>query len=224
MKNLFLTLCLLMISFAGFGQSYYKSIPNGEFDLTEKTNLTKEQTAKMVEEWLSINFKPTEYTMQKNELDGRYTINWETKGEPFSKYTQCDVSAVYIIDIADNGYSIKVRKPRCTLKPTGFPHQYVMPYRSSVVKEVKKFIEETSEKYYRKSLTWDDDQHMVDLANELYEESIRLPRNADGTPKANKRYFIMVEKHNICETVRGSIMKANLSNLESLYKTLYGLR
>lgn len=224
MKNLFLTLCLLMISFAGFGQSYYKSIPNGEFDLTEKTNLTKEQTAKMVEEWLSINFKPTEYTMQKNELDGRYTINWETKGEPFSKYTQCDVSAVYIIDIADNGYSIKVRKPQCTLKPTGFPHQYVMPYRSSVVKEVKKFIEETSEKYYRKSLTWDDDQHMVDLANELYEESIRLPRNADGTPKANKRYFIMVEKHNICETVRGSIMKANLSNLESLYKTLYGLR
>lgn len=213
-----------MISFAGFGQSYYKSIPNGEFDLTEKTNLTKEQTAKMVEEWLSINFKPTEYTMQKNELDGRYTINWETKGEPFSKYTQCDVSAVYIIDIADNGYSIKVRKPQCTLKPTGFPHQYVMPYRSSVVKEVKKFIEETSEKYYRKSLTWDDDQHMVDLANELYEESIRLPRNADGTPKANKRYFIMVEKHNICETVRGSIMKANLSNLESLYKTLYGLR
>lgn len=213
-----------MISFAGFGQSYYKSIPNGEFDLTEKTNLTKEQTAKMVEEWLSINFKPTEYTMQKNELDGRYTINWETKGEPFSKYTQCDVSAVYIIDIADNGYSIKVRKPQCTLKPTGFPHQYVMPYRSSVVKEVKKFIEETSEKYYRKSLTWDDDQHMVDLANELYEESIRLPRNADGTPKANKRYFIMVEKHNICETVRGSIMKANLSNLESLYKTLNGLR
>lgn len=224
MKNLFLTLCLLMISFAGFGQSYYKSIPNGEFDLTEKTNLTKEQTAKMVEEWLSINFKPTEYTMQKNELDGRYTINWETKGEPFSKYTQCDVSAVYILDIADNGYSIKVRKPQCTLKPTGFPHQYVMPYRSSVVKEVKKFIEETSEKYYRKSLTWDDDQHMVDLANELYEESIRLPRNADGTPKANKRYFIMVEKHNICETVRGSIMKANLSNLESLYKTLNGLR
>lgn len=224
MKNLFLTLCLLMISFAGFGQSYYKSIPNGEFDLTEKSNLTKEQTAKMVEEWLSINFKPTEYTMQKNELDGRYTINWETKGEPFSKYTQCDVSAVYILDIADNGYSIKVRKPQCTLKPTGFPHQYVMPYRSSVVKEVKKFIEETSEKYYRKSLTWDDDQHMVDLANELYEESIRLPRNADGTPKANKRYFIMVEKHNICETVRGSIMKANLSNLESLYKTLNGLR
>lgn len=213
-----------MISFAGFAQSYYKSIPNGEFDLSEKTNLTKEQTAKMVEEWLSINFKPTEYTMQKNELDGRYTINWETKGEPFSKYTQCDVSAVYIIDIADNGYSIKVRKPQCTLKPTGFPHQYVMPYRSSVVKEVKKFIEETSEKYYRKSLTWDDDQHMVDLANELYEESIRLPRNADGTPKANKRYFIMVEKHNICETVRGSIMKANLSNLESLYKTLNGLR
>ena len=213
-----------MISFAGFGQSYYKSIPNGEFDLTEKTSLTKEQTAKLVEEWLSINFKPTEYTMQKNELDGRYTINWETKGEPFSKYTQCDVSAVYIIDIADNGYSIKVRKPQCTLKPTGFPHQYVMPYRSSVVKEVKKFIEETSEKYYRKSLTWDDDQHMVDLANELYEESIRLPRNADGTPKANKRYFIMVEKHNICETVRGSIMKANLSNLESLYKTLNGLR
>lgn len=224
MKNFILTLCFLMLSVTGFAQNYYKSVPNGEFDLSEKTNLTKEQTAKMVEEWLSINFKPTEYTMQKNEADGRYTINWETKGEPFSKYTQCDVSAVYLIDIEDNGYIIKVRKPQCTLKPTGFPHQYVMPYRSSVVKEVKKFIEETSEKYYRKSLTWDDDQHMVDLANELYEESIRLPRNPDGTPKASKRYFIMVEKHNICETVRGSIMKANLSNLESLYRTLNGLR
>lgn len=220
MKKFFLSLCLLMTAISVYGQNYYKSIPNGEFEITEKCNKDKDQMMKLVDEWLSINFKTTEYTVQKNDLDGRYTINWETKGEPFSKYTKCDVSAVYIIDFINNGYSVKIRKPQCTLKPEGFPHQYVMPYRSSVIKAVKSFIEETSEKYYRKSLTWDDDKHMVDLETELYEESIRLPRNPDGTPKASKRYFIMVEKHNICETVRGSVMKQNLTLLESLYKTM----
>ena len=113
-----------------------------------------------------------------------------------------------------------VRKPQCTLKPKGFPHQYVMPFRNSVVKAVKQFIEENSEKYYRKTLTWDDDANLAKLQNELYEESIRLPRNQDGTPKPTKRYFIMVEKHNICETVRGSVLKANVMLLESLYKTM----
>lgn len=220
MKKLILSLCLLLMTVTVFAQDYYKKMPNGEYELSEKCSKTKEQKLALIEEWASINFKPSQYTLQKNDLDGRVTINWETKGEPFSKYTQCDVSGVYIIDLTDEGYNVKVRKPQCTLKPTGFPHQYVMPYRSSVNKAVKEFIEETSEKYYRKSLTWDDDQHLFDLETALYEESIRLPRNPDGTPKASKRYFIMVEKHNICETVRGSIMKANMAQLEALYKTL----
>lgn len=203
-----------------FAQDYYKEIPNGEFELSEKCTKTKEQKLLLIEEWASINFKPGQYTLQKNDLDGRVTINWETTGETFSKYTRCNVASVYIIDLTEEGYSVKVRKPQCILKPTGFPHQYVMPFRSSVNKAIKQFIDETSEKYYRKSLTWDDDQHIFDIETALYEESIRLPRNQDGTPKASKRYFIMVEKHNICETVRGSVMKANISLLEGLYKTM----
>lgn len=220
MKKLILSLCLLLMSLTAFGNEYYKNLPNGEFEVVEKSGNSKEQMWKLVEEWLSINFKPTEYTVQKNEADGRYTINWTIKGEPFSKYTDCDASAVYIIDINEEGYRVMVRKPQCTLKPKGFPHQYVMPFRNSVVKAVKQFIEENSEKYYRKTLTWDDDANLAKLQNELYEESIRLPRNQDGTPKPTKRYFIMVEKHNICETVRGSVLKANVMLLESLYKTM----
>lgn len=220
MKKLFLTLCLMVMTLAAFGNDYYKNLPNGEYELSEKTNKSKEQMMKLVEEWLSINFKPTEYTVQKNELDGRFTINWTIKGEPFSKYTQCDASAVYLIDITDEGYNVKVRKPQCILKPTGFPHQYGLPYRRTVKNEIKNFIDETSEKYYHKSLTWDDDANMRKLENELYEESLRLPRNADGTPQATKRYFVMVEKHNICETVTGSLLKANLMLLEALHKIM----
>lgn len=220
MKKLILSLCLLLMTVAAYAQSYYKKMPNGEYEVAEKCNKTKEQKFVLVEEWLNINFRPSQYTVQKNEQDGRITVNWETKGEPFSKYTKCNVAGVYIIDLTEQGYQVKVRKPQCILQPTGFPHQYVMPYRSSVSKAVKSFIEETSEKYYGKSLTWEDDQHIFDLENELYEESLRLPRNQDGTPKTSKRYFTMVEKHNICETVRGSVMKANLSLLESLYKTM----
>ncbi len=220
MKKFILSLCLVLMTVSAFAQNYYKKMPNGEYELSEKCGKTKEQKLALIEEWASISFKPSQYTIQKNDLDGRVTINWETKGEPFSKYTQCDVSGVYIIDLTEEGYCVKVRKPQCTLQITGFPHQYVMPYRSSVKKAVQDFIDETSAKYYRKSLTWDDDQHVADLETALYEESIRLPRNPDGTPKASKRYFIMVEKHNICETVRGSVMKANLSQLEGLYKTM----
>lgn len=220
MKKLFFSFCLFLMTVTVFAQDYYKEIPNGEFELSEKCTKTKEQKLLLIEEWASINFKPGQYTLQKNDLDGRVTINWETTGEPFSKYTRCNVAGIYIIDLTEEGYSVKVRKPQCILKPTGFPHQYVMPFRSSVNKAVKQFIDETSEKYYRKSLTWDDDQHIFDIETALYEESIRLPRNQDGTPKASKRYFIMVEKHNICETVRGSVMKANISLLEGLYKTM----
>lgn len=220
MKKLFFSFCLFLMTVTVFAQDYYKEIPNGEFELSEKCTKTKEQKLLLIEEWASINFKPGQYTLQKNDLDGRVTINWETTGETFSKYTRCNVASIYIIDLTEEGYSVKVRKPQCILKPTGFPHQYVMPFRSSVNKAIKQFIDETSEKYYRKSLTWDDDQHIFDIETALYEESIRLPRNQDGTPKASKRYFIMVEKHNICETVRGSVMKANISLLEGLYKTM----
>jgi len=220
MKKFILSLFLLLMCVSIDAQQYYKNVPYGEYEVTESCDKSKDQIFKLIREWLSINFKPTEYTLQINEADSRYIINWEIPGEPYSKYTKCNVSCVYLIDVTDGNYTLKVRKPQCILQPTGFPHQYVLPYRSSVAKAVKSFVEETSEKYYNKSLSWDDDKHMADIANELYEESLRLPRQSDGTPKPTKRYFIIVEKHNICETVTGSIKKANLANLEALYKII----
>ena len=220
MKKLILTLCLLLVSLSVFGNDYYKNLPNGEFELSEKSTKSQDQMWRLIDEWISINFKSSEYTVQKNEMDKRYTINWTKKGESFSKYANCEVSVVYIIDILEDGYRVMVRKPQCTLQPTGFPHQYVMPYRRSVIKSLEEFISSTSEKFYHKTLTWDDDKHILELENELYEESLRLPRNSDGTPKPTKRYFVMVEKHNICETVKGSISQLNIELLEELHKTM----
>lgn len=224
MKKILFSLFLLLFAVSAYAQNYYKKMPTGEFELNEKSVISKDQRPRAIEEWLSITFKPSDYTFQKNEEDGRYTVTWKSDGETFSKYANCEVSAVYIIDITPEGYSVKIRKPQSTLKIVGFPHQYVLPYRSTVKRELKSFIENYSAKYYRKSLTWDDDDNLRKIENELYEESIRLPRNLDGTPKPTKRYYIMVEKHNICETVSGSLQKANLLNLEALYNVMNNKR
>lgn len=218
MKKLILSFCLLLLSISASANNYYKKLPAGEFEVTEKTVNTKEKMLDLVNEWFAVNFKPSEYELQQN--DYLLTISWTIKGEPFSKYTECDASAVYIIDIKDNSYTVKVRKPQCQLKPKGYPHQYVLPYRRTIVKELEQFISINSEKYFHKSLTWDDNEHLRTLENELYEESLRLPRKSDGTPKPNKRYFIMIEKHNLLETVTGSLQKAHIELLESLHKIL----
>lgn len=220
MKKLVISLCLLLLSVAAFAGNYYKKLPAGEYEISEKTVNDKDKMLDLVNDWLARNFKASDYELQQN--DYHLTISWKIKGEPFSKYTECDASSVYIIDLADNAYTVKVRKPQCTLMPTGFPHQYVMPYRRSVVKALDEFIETTSAKYYHKSLTWEDNQYMRDLENEIYEESLRLPREKNGNPKATKRYFIMIEKHNLLTTVTGSLQKANIELLESLYTILNG--
>lgn len=220
MKKFFISFCLLLLSVTTFAGNYYKKLPAGEYEITEKSVNNKDKMLDLVNDWLASNFKASEYELQQN--DYHLTINWKIKGEPFSKYTECEAAAVYIIDLADYNYTVKVRKPQCTLKPTGFPHQYVMPYRRSVITALDEFITQNSEKYFRKSLTWDDNQNLRTLENEIYEESLRLPRQKDGTPKPTKRYFIMIEKHNILVTVTGSLQKANIELLESLHSILNG--